>query len=156
MTVSPSGAVAAIESESLPPSHATRVRSIASRSDRAAVSMSAPSAPILAAYIQLTDALMSPRAVMGAQTRLVRASARARRAMAAGIDQPFDRLLPDRRRCARHALKVARRDSHVSQRQLQRPHTLLAGHQPRDGAVHFGGEEAFGADRRQAQHAVER
>jgi hypothetical protein len=54
----------------------------------AASYMAAPSCPILAAYIQLTLALMSGSAVTAAHTRLVSASPSASRAIAAGLIKP--------------------------------------------------------------------
>jgi hypothetical protein len=56
----------------------------------AASYIAAPSLFILAAYIQLTDALTSGREVARAHTRLVSASPRARRAMAEGLIRPWE------------------------------------------------------------------
>mmetsp|Transcript_7899 Transcript_7899/g.19753 ORF Transcript_7899/g.19753 Transcript_7899/m.19753 type:complete len:276 (-) Transcript_7899:1891-2718(-) len=88
MTVSPPAA-AAIDSESLPPSQATPSSIMASLSDVAASYMAAPSLFILAAYIQLTEALTSGRLVALAHTRLVSDSPSDRRAMAEGSIRPL-------------------------------------------------------------------
>ena len=57
-----------MDSESLPPSQARPSSIMASRSAAAASYMAAPSASILAAYIQLTDAFTSARPLAAAQT----------------------------------------------------------------------------------------
>ena len=60
----------------------------------AASYISAPSLPILAAYIQFTDAFTCANSVTCAQTRFVRASPKAILAMAAGLIRPFSGCSP--------------------------------------------------------------
>mmetsp|Transcript_42293 Transcript_42293/g.108165 ORF Transcript_42293/g.108165 Transcript_42293/m.108165 type:complete len:401 (+) Transcript_42293:127-1329(+) len=88
MTVSPPAAAAMLRL-SLPPSMAMPRSIIKSRMATALSYMSTPSVPSLAACIQLTLLLTSPRAVTLAHVRLVRASPTARRAMAAGSTSPL-------------------------------------------------------------------
>ena len=93
MTVSPA-AEAAMDKESLPPSTAMPISTMASLSAVAASYMMAPSAAILAAYIQFTDALMSSRHVEAAHTMLVMASPMAMRAIALGLISPLSGCSP--------------------------------------------------------------
>mmetsp|Transcript_42935 Transcript_42935/g.128887 ORF Transcript_42935/g.128887 Transcript_42935/m.128887 type:complete len:445 (+) Transcript_42935:1310-2644(+) len=88
ITTSPPAA-AAIDNESLPPSHAIFRSIITSLSDSAMSYIDAPSLAILAAYIQLTEARTSGSDVALANTRLVSASPTARRAMALGLIKPL-------------------------------------------------------------------
>mmetsp|Transcript_10641 Transcript_10641/g.26442 ORF Transcript_10641/g.26442 Transcript_10641/m.26442 type:complete len:717 (+) Transcript_10641:619-2769(+) len=73
-----------------------------------------------------------------------------------GREQPLDRLLADGGGGARHALVRLRDHAHVGERRVERADALLLCDEPRDRAVDFVGEEALRADRREAQHAVER
>mmetsp|Transcript_45707 Transcript_45707/g.147172 ORF Transcript_45707/g.147172 Transcript_45707/m.147172 type:complete len:385 (-) Transcript_45707:822-1976(-) len=80
---------AAMESESFPPSTATPMAFMKLDMAAHASYMAAPSPSSLAAHIQLAEHFTSPRPPTDAHTRLVTASAVARRAIAAGSSRPL-------------------------------------------------------------------
>ena len=94
LTISPSGARAAMDSESLPPSTATPVAAMKAPMAAHASYSAAPSCGSLAAHIQLAEHLASSSDVMRAAARLVMASATARRPMAAGDTRPLSGCSP--------------------------------------------------------------
>mmetsp|Transcript_19825 Transcript_19825/g.63179 ORF Transcript_19825/g.63179 Transcript_19825/m.63179 type:complete len:338 (+) Transcript_19825:396-1409(+) len=78
-----------MESESFPPSTATPMAFMKLDMAAHASYMAAPSPSSLAAHIQLAEHFTSPRPPTDAHTRLVTASAVARRAIAAGSSRPL-------------------------------------------------------------------
>jgi hypothetical protein len=48
-----------------------------------------------------------------------------------------------------------RNHGHIRARRVQRPHARLLRHQPGDGAIDLGRQKALGADREEAEHAVQ-